>query len=146
MKIIYYDSTGRYLAVIAAAIHLNQLDNNVPEWEELKELIYFDVEEKIKPGKIIFIDRDQLGNDIYILGSDGVGTVIEKTIAGIKRIFNIESRAVFIDLTEYENWSFKFGLMLKGFNSFLANKLIYSNLVDSFLKIEQKVTEIKEAD
>lgn len=137
MKIIYYDSTGRYLAVIAAAIHLGQLDSNggLPEWNQLEELTYFNSDDRIKAGEIIFIGRDQLGNDIYILGSEGVGGVIEKAISGIKRIFNIEVEDIFVDLTKYENWRFNLGLVIKSLNfSFLANRLIYNNLTDFFLK------------
>lgn len=149
MRIIYYDSTGRYLSVIAAAVHLNRLDSidTIPEWEELEQLAYFDTEDKIKTGEVTFVGTDQLGNDIYILGSNGVGSVIEKAIHGIKRIFNIETRDVFIDLTKYENLLFEFGLMIKEFNySSLANRLIYSSLADSFSEIKQIVDEIKQVD
>lgn len=146
MKIIYYDSTGRYLAVIAAAIHLGQLDSNsgLPKWNKLEELTYFNSDDRIKAGEVTFVGRDELGNDIYILGSRGVGSVIEKAIDGIKRIFDVETENIFVDLTEHEDWLFKFGLVIKSLNfPSLAKGLIYNNLADSFSKVKQIVSEVK---
>ncbi|SJZ54328.1 DUF3189 family protein [Selenihalanaerobacter shriftii] len=148
MKIIYYDSTGQYLAVVAAAIHLNMLATAkvAPDWNDLKELPYFDGRQKVELGQIIFIGTDQLGNDIYILGSDGVGDVIEKAVHGINRIFDIHTESKFIDLTKKEDWLFRLGIKIKSLftNSSLANRLIYKNILKSFTQIVEVVNDIRD--
>ena len=154
MKIIYYDSTGQYLAVIAAAFHLNMVsvdnkveDNQLPKRDTLEKLPYFGNQEQVKLGQIIFVGTDQLGNDIYILGSDKVGDVIERVAEGLSRIFQLEAENLFIDLTDYEDRRLKWGLKLKRIFPSLsvANRLINHSLRDSFPELLDKVNEIKKS-
>lgn len=146
MKIIYYDSTGRYLAAVAAAIHLNMLTANkeVPAWDELKKLPYFDTQQRVKLGQIIFVGTDRLENEIYILGSERVGDVIEKTVQGINRIFGINDEFLFVDLTKLEGSLLKFGLITKRLFPDLGNKLIHAQLVNSFSGIVKEAEKLKD--
>jgi hypothetical protein len=143
MKIIYYDSTGQYLAVIAAAIHLNMLTTKeeVPSWTEFSKLPYFNANYKVELGKIIFVGTDQSGNEIYILGSAKVGKVIERAVQGLNDIFEIKKESLFIDLTKNEDWLLSLGLIFKRVIPVLSlgNKLIYSSLANSFSKIVDEV-------
>ncbi|MCK8823930.1 DUF3189 family protein [Fuchsiella alkaliacetigena] len=146
MKIVYYDSTGQYLAVVAAALHLKMISKQEsPKWEDLKELAYFDAQNRIELGKLTLIGKDELENDIYILGSGSVAQIIERALLDLNKLLAVEEEFLFVDLTEEESLIFKLALKLKGysFNFKLVNRLICHSLNSSFSSLITKVEEVE---
>ena len=146
MKIVYYDSTGRYLAVVAAALHLKTISKQESlKWEDLKELTYFDAQNRIELGELVLIEKDELDNDIYILGSGSVAQIIERALLDLNKLLAVEEEFLFVDLTEEESLIFKLALKLKGYflNFKLANRLICYALNSSFDSLITKVEKVE---
>jgi hypothetical protein len=69
LKIVYHCYGGAHASPTAAAIHLGILSNNrLPSWNDFKKIPYFDCITNKDHGKLIFIGKDERGNEVYILG------------------------------------------------------------------------------
>lgn len=81
MKIVYHCYGGAHASPTAAAIHLGILtDNRLPRWMDFKKIPYFDRITSTDHGKLIFIDKDAKGNEIYILARRNAPRMVIKII------------------------------------------------------------------
>ena len=81
MKIVYHCYGGAHASPTAAAIHLGLLKaDRLPTWTDFKKIPYFDQITSTEHGKLIFIDKDRLGNEVYILARRNATELIIKII------------------------------------------------------------------
>jgi hypothetical protein len=81
LKIVYHCYGGAHASPTAAAIHLGLLrDDRLPTWRDFIKVPYFDRITRTEHGKLIFIDKDRLGNEVYILGRRNATELIIKII------------------------------------------------------------------
>lgn len=71
-KIFYYCFAGVHSSVVAASIHLGKLPcNRVPSLRELVGIPAFDRKVANSQGIPYFLGRDELDNEVYVLGLGG---------------------------------------------------------------------------
>jgi ABC-type dipeptide/oligopeptide/nickel transport system permease subunit len=76
VKVIYYCYGGTHSSVVTAAIHLKYLpEDRVPRADELMAVSRFDKAERHDIGVPYYMGTDELGNDIYVLGTGGAKNI-----------------------------------------------------------------------
>ena len=78
MKLFYHCYGGAHTSVTCASIHLKYLpDDRIPEMYEFKAIPFYDKMENKELGKPVFMGKDDMGWDIYVIGmKDGKNVVI----------------------------------------------------------------------
>lgn len=104
MKVIYHDKSGRHLSILAAAMHLQLVDQGVSR-RELERLPNF-LHNK-PPGTLLYMGLDSLGNEVYVLGCKKNFRVIRNAYLGINRAFKLHHDIVFADVQPLCNLSIK---------------------------------------
>ncbi|HZK34949.1 MAG TPA: DUF3189 family protein, partial [Bacillota bacterium] len=81
MKLVYYCYGGAHTSVTCASIHLDYLPmDKVPKAEEFNKVPFYDKMDNDKLGTPVYVGRDELGIDIYIMGMKNSSSVIIPTI------------------------------------------------------------------
>ncbi len=83
MKLFYHCYGGAHTSVTCASIHLNYLPNDrIPKTCEFKAIPFYDKMENKELGKPVYMGRDDMGWDIYVVGmKDGKNVVIPAIIS-----------------------------------------------------------------
>ena len=83
MKLFYHCYGGAHTSVTCASIHLNYLPNDrIPKTCEFKAIPFYDKMENRELGKPVYMGRDDMGWDIYVVGmKDGKNVVIPAIIS-----------------------------------------------------------------
>ncbi|HCS75261.1 MAG TPA: hypothetical protein DIW17_15470 [Clostridiales bacterium] len=77
MKLFYCCYGGAHTSVTCASIHLGYLpDDRVPSAAEFAGVPFYDKMDNHKLGTPVFMGRDALGWDIYIIGMKNVKTLV----------------------------------------------------------------------
>ena len=88
MKVIYHCYGGAHSSVIAAAIHLNQMNpEEKPSPHDLLKCAYFDEVPQEKLGVIHFLGEDEEGHQIYNMGCGASGAIVERALPDILKIY-----------------------------------------------------------
>ena len=105
MKIVYHCYGGAHASPTAAAIHLGILkDDHLPNWADFKRIPYFDRLTSIDHGKLIFIDKDQRGHEIYILARRNAATMVINIIKEFAKLTGSDpSEYYFVDCVQLFN-------------------------------------------
>lgn len=147
MNIIYHCYGGAHSSVTAAAVHLGWLPTDrIPETEEFQRLPYFDRPVAKDHGRIRLMGKDELGNDIYVLGRRNSARIFENMAQGLLDVYNVPAEEFqFYDVMPYVNWK----MMLGGFSSrkigatFLGRPIITIGTKHSYWKIVTLVHRVK---
>jgi hypothetical protein len=101
MKLIYHCFGGTHSSVLCAALHLGIIsDQQLPGYQDLIDLPYYDKVSSKQVGTIFYMGNDERGNGIYILGCRNCGPMVEKTIMEMNRLLGIDKNEVaMIDTT-----------------------------------------------
>jgi len=99
MKLFYYCFGGAHTSVTCASIHLGFLpDDRIPETYEFKGVPQYDKMDHRRIGTPVYMGRDELGWDIYIMGMENAKTVV---IPSIKSYLNVngirQDRVLFVN-------------------------------------------------
>jgi hypothetical protein len=87
LKIVYHCYGGAHASPTAAAIHLGIIrDDRLPEWSDFKRIPYFDRITSNEHGKLIFIDRDESGHEIYILARRNAPKIVINLIREFSKL------------------------------------------------------------
>jgi hypothetical protein len=77
MKLFYCCYGGAHTSVTCASIHLHYLPNDrIPEPWEFQKVPFYDKMDNHKLGTPVFMGRDELGWDIYIIGMKNMKQLI----------------------------------------------------------------------
>src|SRR5690554_2860774 len=77
MKLFYCCYGSAYTSVTCASIHVGYLqDYRVPNFSEFAKLPFYDKMDNHKLGTPVFMGRDVLGYDIYIIGMKNAKTLV----------------------------------------------------------------------
>lgn len=77
MKLVYYCYGGAQTSVTCAAIHLKYLPyERVPSAKEFQSVPFYDKMENSRLGTPVYVGRDELGLDIYIMGMKNSNTFL----------------------------------------------------------------------
>jgi hypothetical protein len=86
MKLFYHCFGGAHTSITCASIHLNYLPKDrIPKANEFKTIPYYDKMENKKLGTPIYMGRDELGWDVYVIGMKNGKDVV---IPAIKSYIN----------------------------------------------------------
>ncbi|MCL6609927.1 MAG: DUF3189 family protein [Peptococcaceae bacterium] len=111
MKIIYHCYGGTHSSVTAACIHLGLLPRDrAPGYDELLNLDLFDRRNVCDIGKITFVGRDGLGNEIYVVGRRSRPKLLYNVIEGMSRLFDTgRDSLMLVDVSSFVNSSMRAG-------------------------------------
>lgn len=142
MKVIYHDYSGRHLAVVAAALHLQIIDEHVSR-RDLQQLPNF-MHTK-PPGTLLYMGLDSQGNEVYVLGRQKSFGIIRNAYLGLNRAFQLNQDIVFADLQPIFNWRLKLFDFLnrKGHEAWRCSKLLYKGLDGTMPKIIRVIQEVR---
>lgn len=142
MKVIYHDYSGRHLAVIAAALHLQLLDRHISR-RELDQLPFF-MQTK-PPGTLLYMGLDSQGNEVYVLGRKKSFPIIRNAYLGVNRAFQLNQDLVFADLQPIANWQLRcFDLLnRKATGSRCCSGLLYAGLDRIWPQLERVIREVR---
>ncbi|MDK2822538.1 MAG: hypothetical protein PWQ67_1334 [Clostridia bacterium] len=124
MPIIYLCPTGTYASLVAANLHLGQI-NREAKINEILNLPNFGA----FPGKVgmfLYIGKDRKGNLIYTLGTSNEAQLIIKSTYDLLRFTGYpENNLKLIDVSKYvpKHLVWCNGIFLKYGNKFIAEKL-----------------------
>ncbi|MBS4030730.1 MAG: DUF3189 family protein [Clostridiales bacterium] len=104
MNYVYLGVGDLYLPAVAAAIHLNRLDINVPpDLDELLEVEHFRHSEKDDEGELYYIGNDEQGNKVFVTCVKGQTDVIVRVVQSLLGIYRISIKEVKVIPCEPEN-------------------------------------------
>ncbi len=111
MKIIYHCFGGTHSSVTAACIHLGLLPRDrVPGCRELLDQKLFDRREMSDIGKITFVGRDGLGNEVYVVGRRNRPKLLCNVAEGLSVLFGIKhENLMLVDVSSYVSPSMRAG-------------------------------------
>lgn len=110
MKIIYHCYGGSHSSVIAAALHLGWLSKNqVPSFQEMLSLPYFDKTTNNDFGTIRYMGVDEYGNEVYVLGKKGMGDRCTQILNGVAHLLGKEQDILAVNCMNRVNWLMKLG-------------------------------------
>lgn len=114
MKIIYYCYGGTHSSVLAAAIHTGKLSNNkIPSKEEIYALPLYDKVTGAELGSPFYYGKDELSNEIYVLGLGTKRLLIKEFLLDYLKLFDINTEEVMlIAALPYVNFFTKLGGVL----------------------------------
>jgi len=101
MKIIYHDYGGSHSSVTAAAIHLGILPaDRIPKAEEImKKVPHFDGLNPKDHGRVLYRGTDEMGNQVYTLGSATAGKVALNAINDTTNLWGQKKEDLFFVYT-----------------------------------------------
>ncbi len=148
MKLIYHCFGGTHSSVLCAAIHLGIIpDHQLPGYQDLIDLPYYDKVYSSQVGTIFHMGRDDQGRDIYILGCRNCGPMVEKITGEMNQLLGIDqNEVVMVDTTPCLNIIIKIGgylsrrLGLTGTGRFLLHR----GICLAFPKFKELVWNVKE--
>lgn len=112
MKVFYHCYGAAHSSVVAAFLHLGRL-SSPPTAQQLRDLPYFDRQEKASHGRIFFLGQDGEGNDIYIFARRNVAQVAVRVLTGMAYIFGLPAEDyLFVNTTLFTNWLLTLGGIL----------------------------------
>ena len=123
MKVIYHCYGGAHSSVIAAAIHLNQLNPaEKPSPDDILKCAYFDEVPPEKQGIIHYLGKDEGGHDVFNVGVGGGGAVVEKAFPDLLKIYGHSAEDLYmVDTLGCVNFPMRLG-------GFLSRRLGLVNL------------------
>ncbi|NLB88174.1 MAG: DUF3189 family protein [Syntrophomonadaceae bacterium] len=108
MKYIYFDFGGSHSSVLAANIHVGNLNKGqLPSDAELMNLPLFDKNSPDDFGKMHLIGKDEAGNEVYVLGTRHSN--FEPTIRGLATLAGVSQDFVFTHTMPYVNIILRIG-------------------------------------
>lgn len=142
MRIIYHDHTGRHLAVVAAALHLQLLGNNVSQ-SDLRQLPYFLHTQPI--GSLLYLGLDSQGNEVYVLGCQKSFPVIRNAYLGLNRAFHLNQDLTFADVQPFSNWWLRIFDFLnqRSEEHVRCTQLMFKGLGEAIPKLNLLVQEVR---
>ncbi len=140
MKVIYHDKLGRHLSIIAAAIHLQLIGDNVSRWD-LRQLPYFLGAKS--PGTLHYMGLDAQGNEIFVLGRVKSFPIIRNAYLGLNRIFKLNQDFIFVDVQPLASSSVRFFDLLNPLSENRDRKYLYLNgLFGGLEKVRPEVNRL----
>lgn len=146
MKIIYHCFGGSHSSVTAAAVHLGLLDKNkIPTGQDLMKIPFYDKTTNADFGTIRFMGKDELGNEVYVLGKKSMGDRYSQILLGVAGVLGAEDQLIVINCMKWVNWSMKLG----GFTSrrlgfpFIGRPVVTRGTQKAFSHIIKLVEETK---
>ena len=111
MKIIYHCFGGTHSSVTAACIHLGLLPRDrLPKYDELIRITLFDRRDVSTIGKIVFMGKDDLGNEVYVVGRQSRPKLLYHVVEGLTDLFGIHrEKIMLIDVSSYVNFLMRTG-------------------------------------
>ncbi|MEG3068137.1 MAG: DUF3189 family protein [Syntrophaceticus schinkii] len=99
-KIIYHCYGGSHSSVTAAGIHLGILPRKrVANTAELLGVPYYDEYQPVTHGRLRFIGRDVLGNEVFVLGKRTAGPDTTIFLHNIAELFDCGEEIYPVDTT-----------------------------------------------
>lgn len=108
MKVIYSCYWGSCLAKVAAFLHLGY----ICEKDDIAQSLFCDIRE-YRFGELVFVGRDEMGMDVFAVGSKRAGPVLAKALTGIAKIYGFPSDSVqLVELNHLYNFLIWLGIFL----------------------------------
>ncbi|HQA59717.1 MAG: DUF3189 family protein [Tepidanaerobacteraceae bacterium] len=142
MKVIYSCYWGSCLAMVAAFLHLEYID----EEREIFPLNLFNNISDCEFGELIHVGRDDKGRDVFAIGTKNSGKILAKTLVGIAGVYGFPADSVqFVDLNHLYNGTILLGVFLiRIFNlGFLGRRLIVSGIKKNFGRLKNLVQSVR---
>ena len=79
-KIIFYCQTNYRASLVDALLYLRVLNKEEINFKSLKELAWWPRINRLKPGQILEIGRDEKGNKVYILSTPKEAKLLPKIV------------------------------------------------------------------
>ncbi len=146
MKVIYSCYWGSYLAVVAASLHLELIDVNKYNKNDILSLRLFNKISDMELGELFLIGMDDKKSEIYVMGSKNSGKILEKALKGIAEIYGLGKDSVMlIDLNPYYNILLLLGILLIKRLGLIKTgmKLVLKGIAKNYDKIIKKVQCVK---
>ena len=146
MNIIYHCFGGAHSSVTAAAIHLGWLSSSqIPSFEELMNIPYFDVQIGADHGTFRFMGKDEQENNVYIIGRRNLRNDFEIIVHSLANIYDKEEECLLINTMPLVNWKMVIGGYLsRGLETpKFGRSIVVKGVQDSFLKYVALVNTIK---
>lgn len=147
MKIVYNCFGGSHASVTAAAIHLGLIANDrIPTAEELMKLPFYDGQVNKDHGHLRFLGKDELNNEVFIVGRRYMSKAICNLLSGAAKIFGIDEKDyLFVNALPYVNWQMVVGGYLSRKIGFvrLGRPIVIRGTQKSFLKLVSLVHNVK---
>ncbi|MGE5557595.1 MAG: DUF3189 family protein [Bacillota bacterium] len=99
MKIIYHCYGGAHSSVIAAHLHLGNVQNTSPSVKDICNLPRFDKTADTAAGQLFFMGRDENGDEVYILGLGSNTRIGVQLIKSLLRYYRIPDHEVLLVFT-----------------------------------------------
>ena len=115
--VIYYDYGGTHTSVVAAALHLGNLNPaKVPENKQLTNLPLFDSITQNELGHIVYNGTDEYGNNIYTMGIKRAKNLIIPAISDMyKAVFGNTDGIYLVDVSPATDAFMKIGGFISRF-------------------------------
>ena len=99
MRIIYYCYGSSHSSVVAAGVHLGLLPaDRRPTPREILALPYYDRTPPEDIGKCLFMGKDELGHEVYVMGMGHAKKIVRRAIESFLQLYHIPtSEVLFID-------------------------------------------------
>lgn len=99
LKIIYYCYGSSHSSVVAASLHLGLLPiDRRPSSPEILALPHYDRTSSEDIGRCFLMGRDELGNEVYIMGMGHAKKIVRRAIESILQIYHLPtSDILFVD-------------------------------------------------
>ncbi|WP_213975514.1 DUF3189 family protein [Tepidanaerobacter acetatoxydans] len=146
MKVIYSCYWGSYLAVVAASLHLELIDVNKYNKNDILSLRLFNKISDMELGELFFIGMDDKKSEIYVMGSKNSGKILEKALKGVAEIYGFgKDSVILIDLNPYYNILLSLGILLIKRLGLIKTgmKLVLKGIAKNYDKIIKKVQCVK---
>ncbi|HHV72060.1 MAG TPA: DUF3189 family protein [Clostridia bacterium] len=143
MKIVYSSYYCWPLPVLAAYFHLKLVQGKKPDFNNLDFFSDADNYLLFPSGIIRKVGIDKYGNEIYIIGNQGIEGVIERVIMGFNKIFGSKDEIKFVNLNKKVSIFFKLCIYLAKFDFFkkIAVRLILNSIKNDLPFIVAQVSE-----
>lgn len=148
MKIIYHCYGGTHSSLTAAALHLGWLpDGQIPSSDQLQNLPYYDTQDGDDHGKLIYLGRDEAGNEVYVLGRRREHELLSNLISGLALALNLGPEDfMVVNVLSTAGLSMKLGGVLsRKFKLVcLGRPLVIWGTRRSFARINRLVRQVRE--
>lgn len=147
MIIIYHCYGGAHSSVISAAIHIGMLpDNRIPDYEEIKNLPFYDKTTSKEIGIPFYFGKDKSGNRVYIMGMGSEEKRIKEILCIFLRIEKKDNLKIHLENTlKNVNWIVRIGgflsrglgLIFPGrFLTILGLRLNYPKFIETVKRVK----------
>ncbi len=115
MEIFYCCKTGVHASILAASLHLGLLaGDRCPEYSEIGRLSFFDPRKRPLPGNPLCLGKDEVGNQVYIMGLSRENQLIKNAINGLMEVFAKQDAYLLIDASAISNAITRLGQHIPG--------------------------------